>query len=255
TYTSKNNCGPSSGDPHTIGGTDNCVVLSLWAVSSNPNWVYIQNMTNGWTTAASYKHVFDGGSVGGFDTSLALFYQAAAIRFWVDRSNQTVLNSLVYIVQHFERWTAVNFNTPPDNIVIQYGERVAMGIANPYTVARTLGHLTTSDKTTAVGKILNDIWDPAGQCSRIVPVLGTGTAVVSGNTITGSGTRFTTELAVGDAIYGGATWNQAAYTAPLAYYVTAVTDDTHVQVISGGTASLSASSTAFMIVKKWATGN
>ena len=254
-YTSKNTCGPSSGDPHAIGGTDNCVVVSLWAVSTNPNWVYIQNTTNSWTSAAAYKHTFDGGTQGGFDTSLALAYQAAAIRFWVDRSNQTMLNALVYIIQHFERWTAVNFAVPPDSIVIQYGERVAMGIANPYTVARTLGHLTASDKTTAIGKILNDIWNPAAQCNRPAPVLGIGTAVVSGNTVTGTGTHFTTDLSVGDAIFGGGTWNLAAYTSPRAYYVTAVTDDTHVQVISGGDPSLSASATAFMIIKKWATGD
>jgi hypothetical protein len=258
TYTTNAVCGPARIDPHAIGGTDNCVVVSLWATSDNPNWGNVKARSDAMTSAAFYKHVFDGGSVVAYDNSWAVdYFQNSAIRFWVDRKNQGVLNSLIYIIQHFERYTGVNFIGVGNDAgnINHYGERLAMGIANVYTVARTLGHLTPEDKTTAAGKILNEITDPSAQCTRPTVIAGTGMVTASGSRVTGSGTSFTRQIHAGDAIQAGSSFAvNNTYPATI-YYVSAIADDTHLTAVNGGAGGLSASPQNFVIIPKWVPGN
>lgn len=257
TYTTRAACGPSGGDPHTIGGTDNCVVVSFSATSANPLWAAVKLQSDAVTSSTAYTHAFDGGTIAKYDTSLAWDkWNNCAFRFWVDRANQNVLGCLTYAVSHFERYVGVGFYAVGESgNVGHFGERLASGIADVYTVPRTLGHLTSGDITHAIGTIMSSITDPAAQCTRPVPVTGSGTATISGTTVTGSGTSFSTEVHIGDAIQAGATLNMADPYPATTYYVSSVDSDTQLTVINGGAGGLGASPKQYVILAHWTTGN
>lgn len=83
-----------------------------------------------------------------------------------------------------------------------------------------------------------------------------------GSIITGFGTHFTTDVAVGDAVMGGNAWyGFAGYAANAECYVTAVTDDTHLVVTVNSPSvqevadRIGTSSRTLWIARKWAIGD
>src|SRR5262249_31137725 len=158
-----------AGNPNIIGGTDNCVRVSLFATSTNPMWGWIKATTDSWTSDTLFQHRFDGGVIFDFSTSLSLYFQAAAYRFWVDQANARVLRANLYILNHLERLSGVNFATVTGSDeggsadVGHYGERNGHMIAAVYGVASR--YLTAAQKQTVLDKMYNDVRDPANQCN------------------------------------------------------------------------------------------
>ena len=84
----------------------------------------------------------------------------------------------------------------------------------------------------------------------------------AGSIITGYGTHFTTDVAVGDAVMGGNAWyGFAGYAANAECYVTSVTDDTHLVVtvnspsVQEVTDRIGTSSRVLWIAHKWQPGD
>jgi hypothetical protein len=186
TYTHNDTCGPGAGNPNAIGGTANCVVISQWAYAANPFWARIVADTN-FATSSDYTHIYDGGKLAYWGPDLQWPYIEAAYRFLVDRKRQILLDALVYITAHVERYSGVNFAVMMGS---DEGGSASIGhtwmfnwngMFMPYAVANYLGHLTAAQKLRYRDAILNDISDPnpANQCTETFPaeeVLATGTA-------------------------------------------------------------------------------
>jgi lysophospholipase L1-like esterase len=199
TYTGVNlNCGPAATPNDTIGGTQDCVRVSLLAYTGNPLWDSLLTSAYGYYglgSTTSYKFVFDGGtqyssSIGlGGPTSPA----EAAVMFLVDQSNSLLLNELTYFRDHFHNYGGVNWTgnesgsqVQPYFTADQGGPLAAAawlyGVSSPYWTASTT--------QTFLDKIYNDVDDPNGTvCTKAhnnsadpshTTVLATGTAQASG---------------------------------------------------------------------------
>jgi hypothetical protein len=202
TFTGNNVCGPSSGNPNVIGGTANCVTVSLYAYAANPLWAKILSDTAFPGGPNDYKSTFDGGTTYRAADALGFQFVEAAWRLGIDRTNQAMLDALVYYVSHVQRTNGVNWDAVAFS---DEGGSGSQGLGHlwqfdfyadslPYALTSYLGHLTTGQKSYYNDSMWNGVTDPAHQCNQVHPtreVLATGTAQNGG-----SGT--TIVLAAGD---------------------------------------------------------
>jgi hypothetical protein len=194
TYTHNDTCGRNPANPTLIGGTDNCVRISQYAIASNQQWTAgVLSITNGWNASpANYKTVFDGGAISGF-SGYGMDHALGAYRYMVDRKCQLCVDALVYYVNNIERTGGVNWAVMAsvysdfggDQDLGHYGFWYYQQFSLAYGAVRE--HLTAAQRTAFAKKILNNIDDPANPCTEVFPDyidVSTGTARGgSGNTI------------------------------------------------------------------------
>ena len=180
-YTHNDVCGPSPNNPNIIGGTENCVRISLFAIKSNVEFQQIRAQV---PTGNSYKYVFDGGTVAAGAPSGGIAW--AAEMFMVDQANQAYLDEITYLLTHLERISGVNFvvdewsgNNPAGNVMADINSTHEMGadIAEVYQAGSR--YLTSAQKLDATGKILNHRATSNADCKKAVPqpiIVATGTA-------------------------------------------------------------------------------
>lgn len=217
TYSNSNNtCGPL--------GTSDCLRISQLAWAGNIWYDTILNRwLNGWKSPSiTYKHIFDGGSIGGaIATQAGLEWGNGAVMFLVDQSNQDWLNVAKYCVNNVERFGGVNFSGWEGKNDLGYGNQSvfgnnaywgAWGESMCYLAARD--YLTPAEKQTFADKMFNDVdWPSSGGCTK------TNTPI---NEIVASGT--------GQAINATSITLSAGDAAPNGFYVNNV-------VMVGGTIS------------------
>ncbi len=180
-YTHNDVCGPSPNSPNIIGGTENCVRISMFAIKGN---VEFQQIRAQLPTAGNYKYVFDGGTVpSGMPSSGLAWY---AEMFMVDQANQAYLDAMLYGLTHLERVSGVNFavnewsgNNPAGNVITDINSTHELGadIAEVYQVGSR--YLTDTQKREATGKILNHRARSNADCHKVIPqplIVATGTA-------------------------------------------------------------------------------
>jgi hypothetical protein len=181
-YTHNDRCGPSPGNPNVIGGTENCVRISVFATKSNVEFQQIRAQVP--TGPSSYQYVFDGGTVpaGGPSGGVAF----AAEVFAADQANQSYVDAMVYCLTHLERLSGVNFvvdewspNNPAGNVMADINSTHETGadIAEIYQAGSR--YLTDAQKRDATAKILNHRAVSNADCRKVVPqpvILATGSA-------------------------------------------------------------------------------
>ena len=268
TYTSNNVCGPAPGDVTTIGGTENCVRVSLWGIYDNPAWRQLLQQAapviNG--TASTYKHRFDGGSRGNGDSFTDAFGQAA-LYFLLDLRCQNCVTGLRYFGNNQERISAVNWiayegagnaGTNQADGNFQRGNMEAIG--QTYTASKEF--FTSGELTAYRAKFLNDFNRPfAGgetPCRKVAPLQQT----ISTNTARGgSSTSIQLAAAEGSTDYTGTyivwadstntywgradTYNTSTQTATVGYVTQ--WDNTTFSQVTGTTWGTPTGSTAYKI--------
>lgn len=114
-YTHNDHCGPKATPDGTIGGTDNCVRISQFAVSNNPNYTMHNGLSGYRVNTDTYNTtLYDAPGFGGQVAAVGgggyiATAQIAAVKFLVDQTNQAMLNALIFWLTHFERISGVNF--------------------------------------------------------------------------------------------------------------------------------------------------
>ncbi len=180
-YTHNDACGPSANNPNVIGGTENCVRISLFATKSNVEFQQVRALA---PTTTSYKYVFDGGTTASGPISGGIPW--CAEMFMVDQANQSCLDAMVYALTHLERLSGMNFavdewsaNNPAGNVIsdINSTHEMAADIAEVYQIGSR--YLSAAQKKDATGKILNHRVTSNSNCRKMVPqpvVIASGTA-------------------------------------------------------------------------------
>jgi hypothetical protein len=216
-YTHNDHCGPGGTPNETIQGTDNCVVFSQYAVSTNP-WYTATHSLQGMQTAANLYNttVYDqpglGGQVANTDGSFLNNNVMTAEKFMIDRTNSDLLNSCVFAANHFERTVGVNFLI---NENLTQG-----GLSNSDELFSSYGplgmiwngcgsYLTSAHKTTLFGKLYNTRNNFGTSCTpdigigygEVLPRSHNTTILASGTAQAGDAIHLT--LATGDSAANG----------------------------------------------------
>jgi len=165
-YTTNAACGPAPGNPNMIGGTDNCVRISQFAVQSSPAWAHnwIQYGDTAW-----YTSILDGGTRTDY---LSTPWCMLAGLFLVDQSNQAALNGVLYGITRVERVAGANFaayepyNDGGTNELSDFASFVWADMGIAYEAGRN--YLTSAQKTVYLAKMYNDISD-ATPCVKTTP--------------------------------------------------------------------------------------
>ena len=180
TYSNSNNtCGPSA--------NQDCLRISQLAYTGNIWWNQIVAKIGSYTST-SYKHVFDGGTIGGGSSGnfdLPRFWAAGALWSLVDPTNTIMQGVAQYCVNHAERFNGVSFTSNEtmsqggDNDGNDFASFSLQGLAMCYAAARP--YLNSTQIQTFASKIYNSLEDTTNTCSktRDLPqstTLATGTA-------------------------------------------------------------------------------
>jgi len=165
-YTQNDACGPGTTPNETIQGIDNCVRISQQAVLTNPYWNEMLGRLGG------YKFYADGGSYASVDPLTMWSWYATA--FALDRKNAGYLTAGMYALTNLYKLGGSTFlasEVQPGGEGGNYGlsgnPNYAGLLANAWTIFQ--GYLTSADRTTALGQILNDIGDPS-PCAKHLAV-------------------------------------------------------------------------------------
>jgi hypothetical protein len=216
-YTHNDRCGPGSTPSEAIQGTDNCVVISQYAVSTNP-WYTANNGLLGMQTAAnlynttSYDQPGLGGFVANTDGAFIENNVMTATKFLIDRTNFDLLNSCVFAANHFERALGVNFLI--NETVTQGGESSADQLFSSYgplgMIWNACGmYLTSTHATVFKNKLYDSRNNPGAACTpdiavgygEVFPRSHNTTILASGTAQAGDATHLT--LAAGDSAANG----------------------------------------------------
>ena len=202
-YTANNRCGPSASDPHVIGGTENCVRISQYAINSNVWWGPMVTDTN-YNSPADYKHTYDGGTCqycGVFAGDFQWKFEESAYRFLVDRRNQAQLDAVMYAYNNIERFGGVGWAVSPFNGSDEGGDQgfghYGFGMTVPFSLIGAAGRIyaTAAERQAYADKMFNDVWylPSAGLGSPATQIFPDHENVTTGTAQGGSGT--TIELA------------------------------------------------------------
>lgn len=162
-------CGPKPTPDDTIGGSQDCAVVSLLGLNNNAWWTQMLTyMTyNGLTSSPTYKTVFDGGSMVA-NQELASYYAMAAIRFLVDRSNSLWLSEVIYGLNNIARAGGVGFAVNSQSFVFQSDSNFNYttgieGLAILYAVAAHApegAYWANSEQAAFLNEFYADVDDP-----------------------------------------------------------------------------------------------
>jgi hypothetical protein len=170
---------------------------------------------------------------------------------FVNQQDTASRDTLLYWMTHLQRTVGVNFSADENQngggatVWSDFASYWFRDLGSVWPVIKP--YLTSPQKQVVLDQIFNDITDTV-PCTKPLAVQPGGTATYNGTTkhVTGSGTHFTTDLAVGDAIY--ITWGNAEY------YVSAIGSDTDLTVITNDESTVSTPGTYYRS-KQWVSGN
>jgi len=246
-------CGPS--------GHDDCLRISQWAYTGNVAWEAVVSTSS---TFASRRCTYDAAEGGGYSYISACTghindgalspqtFASLAMHFFVVQTSAEDKASLIYWITHVERFMGVNFSA--NESVSQGGAQGWVDFASywfrdlaiMYPIIKP--YLTTQQQQDFRDKTLDDITDPA-PCSKVLGIQPGGSATFSAGHIIGSGTHFTTDVAVGDAIYFR--WDNGDFPE---YFVSAINSDTDITAITADGSTVS-TGYAYYVVHKWKRGD
>jgi len=202
TYSGVNNhCGPASPPNSTIGGTQDCLVISQLAYQGNPFWdavnYYSGNNSTQIFSGTGYKYVIDGGLRFPDEASQGLAQDSlAAPRFLVDRTNTQMFNVLYYGIMNMYKMFGVNWTldeSQPGGGGYQLGaNETTGGSAMLYSVIWP--YLSSSDLSFVNNEIYNDLDDPTvPACNKAANDFSTGhnKVLTRGTAQAGSATTIT----------------------------------------------------------------
>lgn len=194
-YTHNDTCGTTA--PPAINGTDNCVVMSAGATSTNRWWATAISRT---PTPASGNYQWAYANPSGPRTDVQygigpiLSGEVYAEAFYLDRKNTGYLNAALDILRTLKYSggnNAIGTLEANDFGNYEWSEQVSNQFALLGTMYDLVGQFLTSGETTALIDLINkDVTDPGG-CTPAVPVR---VSVNSGTARAGSAT--TIQLAV-----------------------------------------------------------
>jgi hypothetical protein len=177
---------------HTASGTASCggnavVTGTINTSGDNPYWDDLVSYGNAGSIA--YRHLFDGGQNGG-STGFYNSYNNLALQFLVDQENQPLLTAIIYSIDYLERGLGVSFDvnesTPYTDGFISANWFMAWDFVAGWPF------LSSSERTTVLNKVYNDIGDPTDftQCSTTNVSIGNKQLAISGGSTGtfGSGT-------------------------------------------------------------------
>ena len=236
TYTNANNtCGPAA--------NQDCLRISQLAYAGNLWWDEVVSKIGSWTST-SYKHIFDGGTIGGGSSGnydLPRFWAAGSLWSLVDPTNTIMQGVAQYCVNHAERFNGVSFTANEswdqggDADGNDFASFALQGLSMCYAAARP--YLNSTQIQTFASKVYSSLEDPS-PCSKTRDQ-AQGTSLATGSAQASSSSSIT--LAAGDTAANG-------------YY----TNNVVIGTVSGGTSigliTAYNSSTKVATVASWSNG-
>jgi len=230
-------CGPGASPNGTIQGTEDCLRVSLGAVSTSPWWTRAQFYLNSQISPSVHKWLLDGGTING-----TTFLAGYALGFVVDQANQNFLNPILYQINNLQYVAGVNFTVnelQPDGgnyPLSAYGNVDTSGLVEEMTVG--LPYLPPDQRTAALAKVMNDVGDPGG-CVKNTPFpqgLANGSPTPQGYAQGGDSTHIT--LQADDTAASGAYVGWVIWAVPLGSLsqgtITAYDSTTKIATIGAG---------------------